>query len=301
MSVLVDGVKPVKCVTRLISRPAIVLHSYKWSKDDNTGEEEHLEDCEVVCESLDCFRNINNEEPCSLLKAVLLVLRVVDPQSAVSESLSHRLLRLFGSVGIEVACVSRLPAGSGMGGSSILAAAVLRSLMDTLRASAGATGREMEEQEEESDSSLLYLVSQVEQVLTTGGGWQDQMGAMRGGFKVGRSLPSLPLRVEVSRVRPSREFISVFERRVCLVFTGQQRLARNTLINALRKCALTPRRGCSGSAVRTSDANSSTVSELVKGAEKGHRLLNEGFNCAEDQNSERMEGLLDQLAEVVNE
>lgn len=35
-------------------------------------------------------------------------------------------------------------------------------------------------------------------------------------------------------------FIEAFERRVFLVYTGQQRLAKNTLINALRKCAITP-------------------------------------------------------------
>lgn len=78
-----------------------------------------------------------------------------------SESLSDCLIRLYGG-GIEIACVSRLPAGSGMGGSSILAAAVLKSLGDALHMKVSA-------------ESLMYLVSQVEQVLTTGGGWQDQV------------------------------------------------------------------------------------------------------------------------------
>jgi galactokinase/mevalonate kinase-like predicted kinase len=61
-----------------------------------------------------------------------------------------------------VVCVSDLPAGSGMGGSSILAAAVLRCLGDLLGLNS-------------SQEDLVYQVSQVEQILTAGGGWQDQV------------------------------------------------------------------------------------------------------------------------------
>lgn len=59
-------------------------------------------------------------------------------------------------------CVSELPPGSGMGGSSVLAAAAVQSL-------AGLLGVPV------SSQDLIYLVSQVEQILTTGGGWQDQV------------------------------------------------------------------------------------------------------------------------------
>ena len=54
------------------------------------------------------------------------------------------MLRRFGG-GLEVACVSRLPAGSGMGGSSVLAAAVLRSVGEALGLPT-------------ADNDLLYLV-----------------------------------------------------------------------------------------------------------------------------------------------
>lgn len=64
--------------------------------------------------------------------------------------------------GLEIACISDLPAGSGMGGSSILAAAVLQSI-------SSAVGKVL------THDHLINLVSQVEQVLTTGGGWQDQV------------------------------------------------------------------------------------------------------------------------------
>ncbi len=49
-----------------------------------------------------------------------------------------------------------------MGGSSILASTILKSI-------AHLVGYDL------SNNSLIYLVSEVEQLLTTGGGWQDQV------------------------------------------------------------------------------------------------------------------------------
>jgi hypothetical protein len=51
-----------------------------------------------------------------------------------------------------------------MGGSSILAATVLRSILALFRNSLV------------DDIGLISLVGYVEQLLTTGGGWQDQVG-----------------------------------------------------------------------------------------------------------------------------
>ena len=36
--------------------------------------------------------------------------------------------------------------------------------------------------------------------MTTGGGWQDQIGAVYGGFKIARSASSLPVRVSVQSI-----------------------------------------------------------------------------------------------------
>lgn len=62
-----------------------------------------------------------------------------------------------------------------------------------------------------------------------GGGWQDQVGGLVGGVKVGRSRASLPLRVEVERLRPSEDFLESLQQRLVLVYTGKTRLARNLL------------------------------------------------------------------------
>lgn len=112
--------------------------------------------------------------------------------------------------------------------------------------------------------------------MTTGGGWQDQIGSIYGGFKLGYSRPMLPLEVSVhdlfggdcceanSRAITIGKIVlsQVFSSRVFLVYTGQQRLAKNTLIQALMRGALTPfqkhdmsgvRLGCFGQVAITED------------------------------------------------
>ncbi|CAK8683328.1 unnamed protein product [Clavelina lepadiformis] len=83
-------------------------------------------------------------------------------------------------------------------------------------------------------SSIIHAVLLVEQMLTTGGGWQDQVGGLLGGIKVGRSKAKLPLRVTNETLVTSSRFYATFADHLELVYTGQPRLARNLLQNVIR-------------------------------------------------------------------
>jgi len=72
---------------------------------------------------------------------------------------------------------------------------------------------------------VLYL----EQLLTTGGGWQDQIGGLTGGIKLGVSAASLPLFVEYIDLEVEEDVIKAFNERLVLIYTGKTRLARNLL------------------------------------------------------------------------
>lgn len=97
------------------------------------------------------------------------------------------------------------------------------------------------------------------------------MGAIFGGFKVARSTATLPLTVSVEECTDiPQAFKTVFEDRVCLVYTGQQRLARNTLINALRKNALSP---VLSPTTETTTKVAATVAALICGSEEAWSLL----------------------------
>ena len=79
-------------------------------------------------------------------------------------------LEAFGT-GIELTLLSAVPAGSGLGTSSILAATVL-----------GAVSNFCSLAWDKNEIGRRTLV--LEQLLTTGGGWQDQFGGVLGGVKL---------------------------------------------------------------------------------------------------------------------
>jgi hypothetical protein len=108
--------------------------------------------------------------PATLLKACLVALNWV---CGASDWLLEG--------GVEIYAWSCLPQGSGLGTSSILMAAVLQSLAMLLR-------------RRYDTVALTHLVLLVEQLLTSGGGWQDQVGGILPGFKLSYSPgPRCPL------------------------------------------------------------------------------------------------------------
>ena len=66
-------------------------------------------------------------------------------------------------------------------------------------------------------------------MLTTGGGWQDQVGGLYPGIKVGTSENSLPLQVKSQPITLPEGFLEEIEKHLVVVFTGKTRLARNML------------------------------------------------------------------------
>lgn len=62
-----------------------------------------------------------------------------------------------------------------------------------------------------------------------GGGWQDQVGGLMPGIKVGRSRAQLPLKVEVEEITVPEGFVQTLNDHLLLVYTGKTRLARNLL------------------------------------------------------------------------
>lgn len=66
-------------------------------------------------------------------------------------------------------------------------------------------------------------------MITTGGGWQDNVGGLAPGIKEGSSTRGLPLQVMSTPVEMPKGFVETFEKHLVLVFSGKTRLARNML------------------------------------------------------------------------
>ncbi|KAM4018042.1 L-fucose kinase isoform 2-T2 [Anomaloglossus baeobatrachus] len=212
VAVLVDGQRPIGARARRIPEPLLRLHS----KSGPGGAEIHLE---LTCRSLDDLQDYcQPQAPGALLKAAFICTRTVD--LTCDKSLSLQLAERYGG-GFELQTWSNLPHGSGLGTSSILAGAVMVVLYE-------ASGRSVDAE------SLIHAVLHLEQVLTTGGGWQDQVGGLIPAVKIGRSAPELPLHVMVERLQVPDGFLEALNQHLLLVYTGKTRLARNLLQDVLR-------------------------------------------------------------------
>ena len=80
-----------------------------------------------------------------------------------------------------------------------------------------------------TSAQLFEEVLCLEQMLTTGGGWQDQVGGLTGGIKLVTTPPGLPQRITVAPVQLPPAVAAELGSRLLLVYTGQRRLAKNLL------------------------------------------------------------------------
>ena len=162
--------------------------------------------------------------PFSIPKAALALAGFLPAFSQENYSSLRQQLEAFGA-GIELTLLSAIPAGSGLGTSSILAATVLGAINDfcSLAWDKNEIGRR----------TLM-----LEQLLTTGGGWQDQFGGVLGGVKLlqtQRGFNQNPL----VRWLPDDLFTQP-EYRQChlLYYTGITRTAKTILAEIVRRMFL---------------------------------------------------------------
>lgn len=76
---------------------------------------------------------------------------------------------------------------------------------------------------------MIAQVLHLEQLLTTGGGWQDQCGGLYGGCKISESGKGLPVRIITKQIQIQPDLLEKLNQHLVLVYTGKTRLARNLL------------------------------------------------------------------------
>ena len=103
--------------------------------------------------------------------------------------------------------------GSGLGTSSILLYGCFAALGELL-------GIAITEEE------ILTFVFIAEQLMGTGGGWQDQGAVVGGGLRSVSSPPGLPQRIKSVRLPAAPAFLSALSDRLVLISTGQRHFGR---------------------------------------------------------------------------
>ena len=214
-----NGQPPLQAYVKPSKEPRIVLRSI------DLGAVEVIETNEQLMD----FMHVGS--PFSIPKAALVLAGFGNnasfiPADAPTRSLStlRSQLEAFGA-GIELTLLSAIPAGSGLGTSSILASTVLGALNDFC-------GLGWDKNEIGCRTLML------EQMLTTGGGWQDQFGGVLGGVKLlqtGRGFDQSPQ----VRWLPN-DLWTQPEYRAChlLYYTGITRTAKRILAEIVRRMFL---------------------------------------------------------------
>lgn len=205
LAIELNGQPPLQAYIRPSKERRIVLRSIDLGAMEMVETTEQLKD----------FMHVGS--PFSIPKAALVL-------AGFGHGVLKNELEAFGS-GIEITLLSAIPAGSGLGTSSILAATVLGALSDFC-------GLGWDKNE------IGHRTLMLEQMLTTGGGWQDQFGGVLGGVKLlqtGRGFAQNPQ----VRWLPT-DLWTQPEYRPChlLYYTGITRTAKSILAEIVRRMFL---------------------------------------------------------------
>jgi len=199
-AILLNGKKPVEVTLKRIPEYKIVLESRDM---DVHGE----------FTSLDPLLETGNPyDPFALQKAALLACGILPKEGG---NLTDILKRAGGGFVMDSE-VTGVPKGSGLGTSSILSAACVKAIYEFFGISY-------------DDAKLYQSVLCVEQIMSTGGGWQDQVGGVTDGLKYITTKPGLLQDIQVEYVPLKPDILAKLNQRFALIYTGQRRLARNLL------------------------------------------------------------------------
>jgi fucokinase len=205
-AVLINASKPVKVVIKRLSSPKVIL---EYFDSGLRCEYHHAEDLCLRDDPLDAF---------VLLKSALAACGLLDFEGfSASEDLFQKLP---GGISISAGVVG-IPKGSGLGTSSILLAACIKGLFEFF-------GQPL------SFASLCRRVLLAEQLMGTGGGWQDQAGGLVPGIKLAVSAPNFRQEVVCHRLTPPPAFLAQLTESFCLVYSGQRRVGRTILREIMR-------------------------------------------------------------------
>jgi galactokinase/mevalonate kinase-like predicted kinase len=207
---------PLTVTARRLSEPRLVLHS----RSAEFGADFEINTRGNASAQSELFFAYlrGGDESLRMVKQALVHSGIVpaDSQDVVGD-----IGRLFGGAGLEITTSSTVQQGSGLGTSSILAAAILKVLY---RLTGNPAGTDDGEYPDLFDQSVL-----LEQSIGLNSGWQDARGA-RGGASAVKDFYAPPTEglptPELSYVPVDAE---VFERRVVLFDTGIARGATRGL------------------------------------------------------------------------
>lgn len=212
IAIELNGQPPLQVYVKPCKEYKIILRSIDLGAIETVTTYEELSD----------FMQVGS--PFSIPKAALVLAGFQSEFSADVYVTLEEQLKAFGS-GIEITLLSAIPAGSGLGTSSILASTVLGAVSDFC-------GLKWDKNEICNRTLIL------EQLLTTGGGWQDQYGGVLRGVKLLQTHAGME-QSPLVRWLPDYLFTgSEYQKCHLLYYTGITRTAKGILAEIVRSMFL---------------------------------------------------------------
>lgn len=200
-AILLDGRRPIRVTIRKLAELQVEFASADAGTFGVFHNLQELQDCH------------NPFDPFALHKASLQACGIIPSDN--THTLQQILEQLGGGLYLNTQ-VDNVPRGSGLGTSSILACACAKALA-------------MMFGESLCDAEICRRVLAIEQLMSTGGGWQDQLGGLLPGIKMIRSRPGWKQDFQIEQVSIPSATQKELQQRFALISTGQRRLARNLL------------------------------------------------------------------------
>ena len=200
-AISLNGTLPIVVEVKRIEKSAVVLASTDLGAEADFTDMKDLQNCN---DPFDTF---------ALHKAALIACGIIPREGTYA--LGQLLEKVGGGLYLSTA-VRGIPKGSGLGTSSMLAAACVKGIFEFI-------GKEI------SENELYSRVLCMEQIMSTGGGWQDQVGGLTPGVKLVHTIPGIKQNIQVDHIVIPEAAKQELKERFALIYTGQRRLARNLL------------------------------------------------------------------------
>lgn len=212
LAIELNGQQPIQTYVKPCREHHVVLKSIDLGASEIVETYEQLADFKCV------------GSPFSIPKAALALAGFLPQYSQEKYPDLKSQLMAFGC-GIEITLLSAIPAGSGLGTSSVLAATVLGTINDFL-----SLGWDKNE--------ICHKTLVLEQLLTTGGGWQDQFGGVLQGVKLLQTCKGFEQQPIVHWLPTDLYTQPEYQACHLLYYTGITRTAKTILAEIVQKMFL---------------------------------------------------------------
>lgn len=202
--ILYENEFPIKVVIKKIKAHKIILKSYDLHSQTEITDIYQLLDCQ------------SPSKPFALHKCAILASGLIPFNEKFNLSV---FLKKYGGFELSTS-VKNIPLGSGLGTSSILIFSCIKAILKFCGVNF-------------TNNELFNKTVCAEQILSTGGGYQDQIGGCDNGFKMIYFEPGFITNIKYEKIIIDDFIKQQINNRLIFIYAGQTRLAKNILVEIM--------------------------------------------------------------------